>query len=81
MKGKFTTLEAVHKDGRWTQGGNGSHWDGCEETHWDCMLVHQAKEIVKLQAEVDRLMQYIFDYGNPEPPLVTFLAAHLKGGE
>jgi hypothetical protein len=62
MADKLTTLESVHKDGRWTIGGDGAHWNGCEETHWDCMIVHQAKEIIRLQKEVDRLMKFIFDY-------------------
>lgn len=29
---------------RWTKGGDGSHWDGCDEVHWDC-------KIAKLEAE------------------------------
>lgn len=31
-----------------TKGGEGSHWDGCEETHYDC-------KIAKLEAEADVL--------------------------
>ena len=23
---------------RWTDGGDGSHWDGCEDVHWDCKI-------------------------------------------
>jgi hypothetical protein len=23
---------------RYIKGGNGSHWEGCEEVHWDCKM-------------------------------------------
>lgn len=36
---------------RWTKGGDGSHWDGCDEVHWDC-------KISALEAEVKRLHDY-----------------------
>lgn len=36
---------------RWTKGGNGSHWAGCEEVHYDC-------KIASLEEEVDRLKAY-----------------------
>lgn len=29
---------------RWTKGGDGSHWEGCDDVHWDC-------KIAKLEAE------------------------------
>ena len=22
----------------WTRGGDGSHWEGCYDTHWDCAI-------------------------------------------
>ena len=22
----------------WTRGGDGSHWEGCYNTHWDCAI-------------------------------------------
>lgn len=25
-------------DKRYTYGGDGSHWEGCHETHWDCRI-------------------------------------------
>ena len=55
-------------DKRMTYGGNGSHWDGCAEVHWDCkiaqleadcvisnreLLVKQV-EITALRAEIAR---------------------------
>ena len=33
---------------RWTYGGNGSHWEGCAEVHWDC-------KIAELEAENARM--------------------------
>ena len=35
---------------RWAKGGDGSHWEGCEEVHWDC-------RIAKLEKEIDRLKE------------------------
>ena len=35
-------------DKRMTYGGNGSHWEGCAEVHWDC-------KIAKLEAENKKL--------------------------
>jgi hypothetical protein len=32
------------KNWNYTRGGDGSHWEGCEETHWDCKIVHLEKE-------------------------------------
>ena len=28
-------------DKRMTYGANGSHWEGCEDMHWDCKLVRK----------------------------------------
>ena len=35
---------------RWTKGGDGSHWEGGDEVHWDC-------RIAKLEKEIDRLKE------------------------
>jgi hypothetical protein len=32
------------KNWNYTRGGDGSHWEGCEETHWDCKIVHLEKQ-------------------------------------
>ena len=34
---------------RWTYGGNGSHWDGCAEVHWDCKIAQLEAENKKLR--------------------------------
>ena len=36
---------------KYTYGGNGSHWNGCEESHWDC-------KIRALEAQVKDLQEY-----------------------
>lgn len=40
--------------GRWTFGGDGSHWDGCENVHWDCALVRLTARVAELEAMIDR---------------------------
>lgn len=37
---------------RWTEGGDGSHWDGCDEAHWDCKIAQLEKEIARLQEKL-----------------------------
>jgi len=28
-------------------GGDGSHWEGCHESHWDCLMAKECPEIAK----------------------------------
>jgi hypothetical protein len=37
-------------DKRMARGGHGSHWDGCEEVHWDCRI----KMLERQLAEAER---------------------------
>ncbi len=37
---------------RYTKGGDGSHWDGCEEVHLDCRIAQLEKEIARLNVEL-----------------------------
>lgn len=37
---------------RWTKGGNGSHWDGCVDVHWDCRIAHLNAELAQLRAQI-----------------------------
>jgi len=30
---------------RWTKGGDGSHWEGCEDVHWDCKIAQLEAEL------------------------------------
>lgn len=40
-----SSLVALREQTRWIRGGDGSHWDGCEETHWDCKIAKMEKEL------------------------------------
>ena len=39
-------------DKRMTYGGNGSHWDGCAEAHWDCKIAQLEAELAALREQV-----------------------------
>lgn len=52
---------------RWTKGGDGSHWEGCEEVHWDCRIAHLEKELARLQEKLHDEMSQLeiaTDLGN-----------------
>jgi hypothetical protein len=40
---------------RWTKGGDGSHFEGCEEVHWDCRIAQLEAELARLTAELAEL--------------------------
>ena len=42
---------------RYTKGGDGSHWDGCEEVHLDCRIAQLEAELARLTALVERLKE------------------------
>jgi hypothetical protein len=44
----------VEKKGRYIKGGDGSHWEGCEETHWDCKIAHLESDNTKLLADLEQ---------------------------
>jgi len=41
------------------RGGDGSHWEGCEEVHLDCRIAQLEKEIARLTAELAELRERI----------------------
>ena len=52
---------------RWTKGGDGSHWEGCEEVHLDCRIAHLEKELARLQEKLHDEMSQLeiaTDLGN-----------------
>jgi hypothetical protein len=52
---------------RYIRGGDGSHWEGCEEVHWDCRIAHLEKEIARLQEKLHDEMSQLelaTDLGN-----------------
>ena len=44
------SLDGLEADDlRMTKGGNGTHWEGCEETHWDCKIEQLTRENAELR--------------------------------
>jgi hypothetical protein len=41
--------ELADAKGRYIRGGDGSHWEGCEETHWDCKIAKLERENAELR--------------------------------
>ena len=72
MSDKEKIREDLFGRGRWTFGGDGSHWDGCENVHWDCALVHLTARIAELEKRNARLeeagdrlsVHHVFDDDN-----------------
>lgn len=58
--------EELFGKGRWTFGGDGSHWDGCYETHWDCALVHLTARIAELEGALKKIETAFFEDGSDE---------------
>ena len=44
-------LEAIKL--AWTRGGDGSHWDGCYASHWDCAIRELRKALGNLVAAIE----------------------------
>ena len=44
-------------DKRMTYGGNGSHWEGCAEVHWDCKIAQLEIELAALREMVEELTE------------------------
>jgi len=42
---------------RYTRGGGGSHWEGCDEAHWDCKIAKLEKELVRRDETIARLKE------------------------
>jgi hypothetical protein len=55
--GKQATIELaklrLDASGRYIKGGEGSHWEGCEKTHFDCKIKKLEKENAKLLADLE----------------------------
>jgi len=56
----------MSEEGRYIKGGDGSHWVGCEETHWDCKIARLEKENARLQKEVEEAEVVIMEYAIQE---------------
>lgn len=40
-------------EARWMRGGDGSHWDGCYASHWDCAIRELRKALGNLVAAIE----------------------------
>ena len=49
----------MSEEGRYIKGGGGSHWVGCEETHWDCKIARLEKENARLKKAVEEAVSLI----------------------
>ena len=64
MSDKEKIREDLFGRGRWTFGGDGSHWDGCENVHWDCALVHLTARIAELEGALKNVVANCFQIDN-----------------
>lgn len=39
----------------WTKGGDGSHWEGCADVHWDCRIAQLEAELARRNEERNAL--------------------------
>ena len=42
---------------RYIKGGAGSHWEGCEEVHWDCRIAQLETELARRDEIITRLKE------------------------
>lgn len=42
---------------RWTKGGDGSHWEGCADVHWDCKIAQLEAELARRDEIIARLKE------------------------
>jgi hypothetical protein len=50
--------ELADAKNHYIRGGDGSHWDGCEETHWDCKIAKLERENAELRKIVDQVRKW-----------------------
>jgi hypothetical protein len=58
----------LNASGRYIKGGEGSHWEGCEETHFDCKIAKLEKENEQLRAELKNARELVNYNLEPTPP-------------
>jgi len=49
------------------RGGNGSHWEGCENVHWDCKIAKLERTVAKLKSENEFLQKLSFGCVSSQP--------------
>ena len=69
----------MSEEGRYIKGGDGSHWVGCEETHWDCKIARLEKENARLQKAVEEAESVIRGANRDYPNIRLWLSKYGKG--
>lgn len=49
---------------RYIKGGNGTHWEGCEEVHYDCKIAHLENELARRDEQIVKLREVVRDVTN-----------------
>lgn len=49
---------------RWTKGGDGTHWEGCDEVHWDCKISKMEAESKRLRDALSNIRTQFFADGD-----------------
>ena len=63
----------MSEEGRYIKGGDGSHWVGCEETHWDCKIARLEKENERLKDGIYKAEKFLRVYGKAYGFMVELL--------
>ena len=66
------------KNWNYTRGGDGSHWEGCEESHWDCKIVHLEKQVERMEDAVEEAERMLRIYLEDHPNTTLLVREWLK---
>jgi molecular chaperone GrpE (heat shock protein) len=66
----------LNASGRYIKGGEGSHWEGCEETHSDCKIAKLEKENEQLRIKLKNVKEAVQNYNKKSNHLYAFRDLH-----
>ena len=69
----------MSEEGRYIKGGDGSHWVGCEETHWDCKIARLEKENARLKKAARNMIDKLNKIQNDSNFIGIFQMANIHG--
>lgn len=49
---------------RYIRGGDGSHWEGCEDVHWDCKIAQLEAELARKDEQIEKLEDALHKISN-----------------
>ncbi len=49
---------------RYIRGGDGSHWEGCEDMHWDCKIAQLEDELARKDEQIEKLEDALHKISN-----------------